>query len=111
LCLVTSGCSSVSDDTAATLTSDPSLYEFYDCPRIDAERKGMTSQVEGIRKQMEKNETGVGGSIVNEAVLQPDVIKLRGSLRRLDDAWQREKCSTPVLPTVGPAGKSKQAIY
>jgi hypothetical protein len=96
---------------AATLTTDPSLYEFYDCPRIDAERKRLTSQVEDTRKQMEKNETGVGGSIINEAVYQPDVIKQRGSLKRLDDAWRREKCTTPVSPTVGPAGKSKSAVY
>ncbi len=96
---------------AATLTTDPSLYEFYDCSRIDAERKRLTSQVEDTRKQMEKNATGVGGSIINEAVYQPDVIKQRGSLKRLDDAWQREKCNTLVSPTVGPAGKSKSAIY
>jgi hypothetical protein len=91
LCFVVSGCSSVSDDTAATLASDPSLYEFYDCAKIADTRKALTAQAASIRKQIDITETSVGGSIINEAVYQPDLIKLRGSLKRLDDAWQRQK--------------------
>jgi hypothetical protein len=111
LCFVTSGCSHVSDGVAETLASDPSQYDFFDCTQLAGERKTLTEQLENMRKQMEKYEAGFGGSIINEAVVQPEVISVRGRLKRVNDAWVDLKCTIQVTPAVGPIAKSKNAVY
>ena len=77
--------SSISDEAAEVLTNDPSTYEFYDCTRLGTERISLTAQIDTMRSYIAEAETGFAGSIVGEAVYQPDLVKLRGSLRRVND--------------------------
>lgn len=110
LSVLAPGCSHVSDEAAETLSSDPSAYEFSDCSQLDNARRDLTKQAEETRALMAKAETGFAGSVVSATVYEPDLMKIRGSLKRLDDAWQRQHCTPANVPKTGPPTKQMRGV-
>jgi hypothetical protein len=101
-------------DNMTTAFADPAKYDFYDCKRLQDERKSINTHVDELKRLMAKAETGVGGPVVAEMVYRQDYISYRGQLKFLDEAWRRNKCvevpepaNAPAAPPVVLSGKGK----
>ena len=86
---VLSGCStSISDvkdemtlDNATLAFVDPARYDFYDCKRLEAERKTLAKNIDNIKKDMAKADTGFAGPVVSEMVYRNDYLSNLGQAR------------------------------
>jgi hypothetical protein len=121
------GCADVGG-TLSLAFVDPARYDYYDCPRLETERKNLASQTEDLQRRMAKADTGVAGPVVAELAYRNDYISARGQAKLAEEAWRRNKChesppaaaaAAPGLSSVPPANakgprppvRSGSAVY
>jgi hypothetical protein len=110
-----SGCAQIGD-TISPAFADPAKYDLYDCKQLDAERKALAGRIKDLQALMAKAETGVGGTVVAEAVYRNDYISARGQQKLVEENWQRNRChdeppapaaATPPQIAPAPAANAK----
>jgi hypothetical protein len=94
------GCADMSD-SLTTAFADPAKYEFYDCKRLEGERKYLANRAAELQGLMAKADTGVAGPVVAELAYRNDYVAVRGQARFAEEAWQRNKCR--AVPPVADA--------
>jgi hypothetical protein len=97
------GCANVGDSLTLAFV-DPAKYDYYDCPRLETERKNLAKQTEELQARMAKAETGAAGPVVAELAYRNDYISARGQAKLAEQAWQRNKCheSPPTAAAAAP---------
>ena len=99
-----SGCANMGDGPMSGAFVDPSIYEYYDCKQLEAQRKSLNSRVDSLQQLIDKANTGVGGAVVGEIAYRNDYITARAQLRLLEQNWRRNKCQeSPPTPGATPA--------
>jgi hypothetical protein len=93
------GCADMGD-SLTTAFADPAKYDLYDCKRLEAERKTLTTRAAELQGLMAKAQTGVAGPVVAELAYRNDYVAVRGQARFAEEAWQRNRChpSPPAAP-------------
>jgi hypothetical protein len=119
------GCADVGGSLSLAFV-DPARYDYYDCPRLETERKNLAKQTEELQRRMAKADTGVAGPVVAELAYRNDYIAARGQAKLAEETWQRNKChesppgaAAPGLSPVPPANakgprppvRSGSAVY
>jgi hypothetical protein len=85
------GCADVGDSLTLAFV-DPARYDYYDCPRLETERKNLAKQTAELQARMAKAETGAAGPVVAELAYRNDYISARGQTKLAEEAWRRNKC-------------------
>ena len=83
-------------DNATLAFVDPARYDFYDCKQLETERKKLAKNIEDLRKDMAKADTGFAGPVVSEMVYRNDYLSNVGQLRLADKAWKNNNCRDTV---------------
>ncbi len=110
-----SGCAGMGDGFMSGAFVDPSIYDYYDCKQLEAQRKVLTKKVTDLQALIDKAGNGTGGAVVGEVVYRNDYISSRAQLKLLEENWRRNKCKeSPPDPEAAdapdqPAAKPKGA--
>jgi hypothetical protein len=99
-----SGCAQIGENMSSAFV-DPARYDFYDCKKLEAERKSLANRAAELQGLMAKAETGVAGSVVAEITYRNDYISARSQAKLAEEAWRGNKCheSPPAADAPGPA--------
>jgi len=116
LCGVTlSACANMGDGPLSGAFVDPSIYDYYDCKQLEAQRKTLTDRAAQLQALIDKANTGFGGAVVGEVAYRNDYITARAQLKLLEENWRRNKCvASPPAPAATstpdqPPAKRKRA--
>lgn len=86
------GCAGLGDSMVSGAFVDPAKYDLYDCKQLDAERKTLTNRTAELQGLIDKARTGVGGTVVGEAVYRNDYISARAQMKLVEQMRQRNRC-------------------
>jgi hypothetical protein len=94
-----SACTNMGDGPLSGAFVDPSIYDYYDCKQLEAQRKTLTARAEQLQALIDKANTGFGGAVVGEVAYRNDYITARAQLKLLEENWRRNKCvASPAAP-------------
>ena len=110
-----SACANLGDGPLSGAFVDPSIYDYYDCKQLEAQRKTLTDRAAQLQALIDKANTGFGGAVVGEVAYRNDYITARAQLKLVEENWRRNKCvASPPAPTATsapdqPPAKQKRA--
>jgi hypothetical protein len=93
-----SGCADM-NDTMLSAFADPAKYDLYDCKQLKTEREALANRGAELQGLMAKADTGAAGPVVAELAYRNDYIAVRGQSKLAEEAWRRNKCTTPAAGT------------
>lgn len=96
------GCASMGDGMLSGAFVDPSIYDFYDCPKLETERRSLAARTAELQGLIDKANTGAAGSVVGELAYRNDYISARSQAKLAEQQWQKNKCVATAPPPAPP---------
>jgi len=92
-----SGCTQMPDALSGAF-ADPAKYDLYNCVQLRTARRENARRIAELRGLIARAETGSAGPVVSEVAYGNDLLTARAAAALADKVWEREKCSSQVLP-------------
>jgi hypothetical protein len=90
------GCSTLSNTVGDPFIA-PGKFQFLRCPDIAKRFVEAQSRERQLYALMERAGSGIGGSVVNWTVYQPDLQGVQAELRALRQAAEEKRCADELL--------------
>jgi hypothetical protein len=88
------GCSSLSDQSAATAFVAPGRFDIYSCEDIDGRIKSSRARLLELEQLMARSAQGAGGQFVTAIAYQSEYMQTRGQIQAMSNWMVDRNCRT-----------------
>lgn len=104
--LLTAGCASTSSITSTVYVAS-GKFDALTCEELAKQAKDLSKRIQDLSELMEKSQQDAGGAVVNVVAYWPTFASTRAEREQVEEAQQRNNCSTEPPQAAPEANNSK----